>query len=140
MIFIYLLGDSGYLLQPWLMTPYPLVLEGSRESLYNDVHSQARSIVERTIGIWKARWRCISSECKMRFAPEKIASIINVSAALHNICREYNITWNKPEPSDVGFHVDDVRQSNMNEIASTTSNNILNNKAKTIRDSIKNIL
>lgn len=47
---LWLLGDSGYPLEPWLMTPYRLPMEGSPESKFNDVHSAARSVNERCIG------------------------------------------------------------------------------------------
>lgn len=47
---LWLLGDSGYPLQPWLITPYRSPQEGSVESKFNDAHSAARSTVERCIG------------------------------------------------------------------------------------------
>lgn len=47
---LWLLGDSGYPLQPWLMTPYRSPEEGSLEAKFNDAHSAARSVIERCIG------------------------------------------------------------------------------------------
>ena len=43
------LGDQGYSLNPWLMTP-----------LTNRAHARTRSTVERAIGLLKGRWLCLS--------------------------------------------------------------------------------
>ncbi|XP_058826947.1 putative nuclease HARBI1 [Topomyia yanbarensis] len=61
-----LLGDSGYALAPWLLTPYRSANEGSGEEIFNTIHSTARCSVERGIGVLKARWRCLSSDRKLR--------------------------------------------------------------------------
>lgn len=52
----YLLGDSGYPIEPWLMTPYRPV-ETHIERLYNKLHAKKRNIVERSIGLLKGRFR-----------------------------------------------------------------------------------
>lgn len=56
------------------------------ESHFNEVHSKARCIVERSIGIFKARWKVLSNDKRSRYCPKKIALLANVCAALHNIC------------------------------------------------------
>lgn len=90
-LYIYFLGDSGYPLEPWLLTPYRNPQEGSMESHFNDIHSQARCVVERTIGILKARWKILCHDKLSRYLPEKIASFTNVCAALHNICIHFKV-------------------------------------------------
>jgi hypothetical protein len=52
------LGDSGYGLKPWLLTPV-LNYSTAAERKYNKVHKSTRCVIERTIGIWKMRFRCI---------------------------------------------------------------------------------
>ncbi len=53
-----LLGDSGYPLRPYLFTPIPNPVN-NREVDFNEAHRVARSIVERTLGRWKLRFRAI---------------------------------------------------------------------------------
>ncbi|XP_053968123.1 putative nuclease HARBI1 [Anastrepha ludens] len=47
------LGDVGYALKPYLMTPFRNFEEGSPQRTYNKQHAKARSIIERTIGVLK---------------------------------------------------------------------------------------
>ncbi|KAJ4938380.1 hypothetical protein JOQ06_003000 [Pogonophryne albipinna] len=49
-----LLGDSGYPLKRWLMTPV-IAERTAQERRYNDKHTQTRNIVERCIGVLKRR-------------------------------------------------------------------------------------
>lgn len=49
-----LLGDSGYPLKRWLMTPI-IAPRTQQEQRYNTIHATTRSIVERCIGVLKRR-------------------------------------------------------------------------------------
>lgn len=83
------------------MTPYRNALESSPEAHFNTVHSKARSIVERCIGLFKARFRVLMSERQSRYSPLKVGKMVNICAALHNICIHYkvpiNFIWNVVE-------------------------------------------
>lgn len=81
----WLLGDSGYPLEPWLLTPFSDP-QNDDETLFNDMHAKARSTVERAIGLLKGRFRCLSKERRLHYTPPTCTDIINACAALHNIC------------------------------------------------------
>lgn len=85
----WILGDSGYPLEPWLLTPFPNATTVPQEGQFNIVHSKARSLVERAIGVYKGRWRCLCKQRMLHYAPSTCSLIINACAALHNICLEY---------------------------------------------------
>ncbi|KAI4455604.1 hypothetical protein MML48_9g00005391 [Holotrichia oblita] len=87
----WLLGDSEYPLQPWLMTPILNAQQGTPEGRYTDTHIRALNCVERCIGVLKTRFRCLLRELVLRYSPEKVETIINVCSILHNICRRENL-------------------------------------------------
>lgn len=87
----WLIGDSGYPQSKILMTPFMNVAEGTPESRYNNAHIRARNIVERVIGIWKMRFRCILKERTARYDKYFATNIIKTCAVLHNMCIEHNI-------------------------------------------------
>ncbi|XP_050311002.1 putative nuclease HARBI1 [Anthonomus grandis grandis] len=87
----WLLGDSGYPLEPVLMTPYQNPLEGSSESHYNQNHIRARNCIERTNGVLKARFRCLLKERVARYAPEFVGKLVNTCCVLHNLCITFGI-------------------------------------------------
>lgn len=90
----WLLGDSGYPQEPWLMTPIVNANPGSPESRYTDAHIQTRNAIERCIGLYKSRFLCLSKI--LRYAPEKVGNIANACAILHNMCvsAEHNVDFN----------------------------------------------
>lgn len=46
----WLLGDSGYPLRPWLMTPF-LTPQAGQQEKYNASHIKTRNCVERAFGV-----------------------------------------------------------------------------------------
>ncbi|XP_064648763.1 putative nuclease HARBI1 [Lineus longissimus] len=77
-----LLGDSGYPVRPWLMTPF-LNPETAAQRRYNKSHKKTRCLVERGIGQWKRWFNCLHGQ--LRYSPQKSCEIIAVCAALQNI-------------------------------------------------------
>ncbi|KAG5861859.1 hypothetical protein JTB14_029851 [Gonioctena quinquepunctata] len=53
----WLIGDSGYHLQAFLMTPINDIEPHAVAVRYNQAHASARNGVERTIGLCKMRFR-----------------------------------------------------------------------------------
>ncbi|XP_017466777.1 PREDICTED: putative nuclease HARBI1, partial [Rhagoletis zephyria] len=64
----WLIGDSGYPLQPWLMTPYRNP-ETRGEENFNNHHIQARNCIERLNGVLKKVFACLSSDRGILFNP-----------------------------------------------------------------------
>ncbi|KOB69990.1 Uncharacterized protein OBRU01_16140, partial [Operophtera brumata] len=81
----FLLGDSGYALRKNLLTPILNADEGSPEEHYYGKHVRARNVVERTIGVLKARYRCLLVARQLHYMPEMAAKMVNACCVLHNI-------------------------------------------------------
>jgi hypothetical protein len=81
------LGDSGYALTNFLMTPYenPNTRQQRR---FNVTHKTTRCSVERSIGQLKRRFNCLQSG--LRVQPEKACVIIATCIILHNIAKILN--------------------------------------------------
>ncbi|KAG8176800.1 hypothetical protein JTE90_003428 [Oedothorax gibbosus] len=79
----FLILDSGYPLEPWLLKPYvgPATAE---EILFNRLRS-VRSTIERCNGVLKSRFRCLHQigGCLV-YTPYKMCQIILVCAVLHS--------------------------------------------------------
>ena len=85
------LGDSGYPLRPWLLTPIRNPVT-AQQRLYNEAHKTTRSTVERAIGVAKQRWHCL--RCGLRIQPEKACKVILACFMLHNLARRQRLQRN----------------------------------------------
>jgi hypothetical protein len=82
-----LLGDNGYPLTPFLMTPF-LNPQFQEEEHYNRVHKRARCTIERAFGQLKKRFNCLS--CGLRCDLERVSSIIVACFILHNLAKQWH--------------------------------------------------
>ncbi|XP_067245484.1 putative nuclease HARBI1 [Chanodichthys erythropterus] len=79
------LGDSGYPLRTYLLNPVTNPTTQAEHN-YNVAHISTRNLVERSIGHWKMRFRCLhKSAGGLRMKPERCCAVAVVTAMLHNI-------------------------------------------------------
>ncbi|KAB0804976.1 hypothetical protein PPYR_01946, partial [Photinus pyralis] len=112
----WLLGDSGYPQQPWLMTPVLNALAGSAEERYNTHHASARNCIERCNGVFKQRFRCVLGERTLRYSPEKVGNIVVACAVLHNICTDARLELDVENmeriiPNEVNVNVQQMNEN-----------------------------
>lgn len=83
---LFLLGDLGYPLQPWLMIPVKdFTANRVSEKKYNKKQRKMRNKIERFIAIFKNTWRCNNNaERGLRYTHEKAGYIIYACSVLHN--------------------------------------------------------
>lgn len=92
-----MLADHGYPLQPWLLKPYDSP-NTPAQTLYNKIHRKLRSLVERAIGLLKARFRCLLGENKLRYDALMSGYIIYSCSVLHNFLIENNYPVDDLDP------------------------------------------
>ncbi|XP_036320493.1 protein ALP1-like [Rhagoletis pomonella] len=82
---MFLIGGSGYPLEPWLMTPLPNQPEGGPKFRYNEVLCKARNPVERLFGVLKGTWRWLSQQRTLLYDPGYTGKVVNACTVLHNL-------------------------------------------------------
>ena len=114
----WLLGDRGYALQPYLMTPLnPEKVSTPGEQNYQRSHTKTRNVVERSFGLLKQRFRCSDfSGGVMQFSPDRCCNIIVATVVLHNMC----IVDNTQLPAGLAV---DRRDEDEDEDANQTASN-----------------
>ena len=92
---LYLIGDSAYPIQTWLMKPFPHNTQNltNEKKTYNYRLSRARIVVENAYGRLKARWRRLMKRNDMHI--KHIPNIIATACILHNICEKHGEHFNK---------------------------------------------
>ncbi|KAG5870318.1 hypothetical protein JTB14_038401 [Gonioctena quinquepunctata] len=68
----WLLGDSGYPLQPFLLTPIVGADPNTPDGRYTESHVRTRNVVERCIGVLKAYFRCLRKDRVLHYKPDKL--------------------------------------------------------------------
>lgn len=87
----WIVGDSGYSLRPWMLTPVMGAVENSPEAEYNRKQMRCRSLIEQCNGLIKMRFRCLLKHRVLHYSPPTASKIINTCAVLHNMCITENV-------------------------------------------------
>jgi len=66
-----LVGDSGYALKTFLMTPF-LNPTGDGQNTYNEAQIRTRNAVERSYGVWKKRFPVLAVGINMKLESVEI--------------------------------------------------------------------
>ncbi|KAJ8048621.1 Protein ALP1-like [Holothuria leucospilota] len=61
-----LLGDEGYGVAPWFMTPFKEPLQSPEETSYNKCHKKERLIIERCFGQLKRRFPILQGRVRIQ--------------------------------------------------------------------------
>lgn len=124
---VFLIGDSAYPLNSWLMKPfaYNSNLTPAQRS-YNFHLSRARIVVENAFGRLKGRWRRLMKRNDMNI--DNIPHVITACCILHNMCEVHGDSFND-------LWLEDVDMSTQPEASPSGGSNVCHT-AKAIRDAL----
>ncbi|XP_073133725.1 uncharacterized protein [Henckelia pumila] len=116
----------------------------SRNEVFNYHHSSLRTIIERTFGVCKARWKVLQN--MPTFSMDTQFKIIVACFALHNFIRRYDATGDILEQLENIDDLQEIEQDDENDYVpdrgtrwqEPTQENI--NEMKEVRDGIRNSL
>jgi hypothetical protein len=83
----HLLGDEGYGVAPWLMTPYGNPVQ-PHERTFNRIHKKERAVIERCFGQQKKRFPILQGQVRLRI--QKVPSVVVACCVLHNAAKYLN--------------------------------------------------
>lgn len=90
-----LLGDSGYGISPWLITPFKPAVNNI-ERRFNRKHASERVVIERVFGQIKKRFPILGN-C-IRVPLHRVPKVIASCAVLHNVAKHLNDEFEVDEP------------------------------------------
>lgn len=106
-----LVGDNGYPCLPYLLTPI-LNPTTDEQSMYNKIHIRTRQIVERTFGIWKQRFPCLSRGLTTKLICS--TTIVVACAVLHNLSLIYDAKLPEDDEENEIYDDNDNEENELN--------------------------
>ncbi|KAB0791926.1 hypothetical protein PPYR_03726 [Photinus pyralis] len=105
-----MLGDSGYAIQKYLITPllYP---NNDAEQLFNEAQIRTRNPIERLFGVLKRRFPILSIGIRIKL--QTAQQIIIACATLHNLARARNDGEPLVDPDVIVPVIDDQPQNHV---------------------------
>ncbi|CAH0403846.1 unnamed protein product [Chilo suppressalis] len=125
----FLLGDSGYALEPWMMTPITNTVVDSPEDRYTSWHCSTRNVIERTNGYLKGTFRCLGIDRRLHYSPEKASAIIYACCTLYNIMKHFRIppTASEVEAEEETPHLPQALHETLLRVAQQKRQNLIQN-------------
>lgn len=124
-----LIGDSGYPLQPFLLTPFENPEDNSPESRYNFSFIRARNTIERLNGVLKSRFRCLLKHRVLHYKPVTAGKIIYSCGVLHNMALRFNDNLQEDEiiavENEDNFNAIDMRDMHWHRRGEEVRNQVL---------------
>ncbi|XP_067838442.1 putative nuclease HARBI1 [Heptranchias perlo] len=103
------LGDKGYPLHTWLMTPLSNTIS-QQQRRYNDSHITTRSIIEHAIGLLKMRFWCLDRSGGALQYAARVGRTIVVCFILHNMVQQRGLQVEEAPsthpPSTSAIHIE----------------------------------
>eukprot|EP00105_Crassostrea_gigas_P045711 XP_019929859.1 PREDICTED: putative nuclease HARBI1 [Crassostrea gigas] len=109
------LGDSGYPLKKWLLTPFAQP-SNQQEQRYNSSHCPTRNTVERAFGVLKSRFRCLhKTGGSLQFRTGKCIKIIECCFRVHNKAISERVPLQAGNNAVPVYHNHDLYNGNDND-------------------------
>ncbi|KAM0866898.1 hypothetical protein ACQ4PT_042338 [Festuca glaucescens] len=100
----YLIGDAGYPLLPWLLTPYQEENLSDPKAEFNRRHSAATTCAQKALAMLQEKWKCLQEDV---WWPENLqtrSKMIFVCCTLHNIFIDMEDDAGMPSAKDWNHH------------------------------------
>ncbi|KAF7077321.1 hypothetical protein CFC21_081884 [Triticum aestivum] len=81
----YIVGDAGYPLLPWLLTPYHEEDLSDSKAEFNRRHNAATTCAQKALTRFKDTWKYLQGETSCPVSPDSLVATIHACCYLHNI-------------------------------------------------------
>ena len=109
----------------------------NKQELFNRCYASLRSVIERTFGVWKKKWRILSEFPRYDIAVQK--RVVSATMGLHNFIRISNY-FDEDFVEEMG-HTNTSNEDSESDISDMETTNMADgNHMTNIRDNIADML